>query len=183
MNDQEIAAAVSNRDESVFNDLVTKYSKLLWAVAYSVMGQTASSFDVKEIVSDVFWRFWQHPEKYIETRGSLKNYLALMTKSLALNKIRDQKDPTETDEFIWEMIPAPKADNDLIWQTLFTAIETLKEPTKRICFERFFMELKPAVISKNLNLSLNEVNNRLYQGKKKIKPIMQQLMEREDLLR
>ncbi|BDR59203.1 sigma-70 family RNA polymerase sigma factor [Xylocopilactobacillus apicola] len=182
MDDQQTAAAIKNRDESVFNELVNHYSKLLWAVAYSVLGKQTSSSEVKELVTDVFWRFWQHPAKYDSTRGSLKNYLALMTKSMALNKLRDQNDPTETDDFILETIPAPQAKNDLVWQILFAALETLTEPTKRICFERFFMELKPAVISKNLNLSLTEVNNRLYQGKKKIKPIMQQLMEREDLL-
>ncbi|BDR59205.1 sigma-70 family RNA polymerase sigma factor [Xylocopilactobacillus apicola] len=182
MDDQQIVTAIENRDEQVFDELVNRYSRLLWAVAYSILQKRTSASDVAELVSDVFWRFWQHPAKYDSTRGTLKNYLALLTKSMALNRLRGQVEISEVDQFILETIPAPQADNDLVWQTLFAALETLTEPTKRICFERFFMELKPADISKKLNLSLTEVNNRLYQGKKKIKPIMQDLMEREDLL-
>ncbi|BDR57131.1 RNA polymerase sigma factor [Xylocopilactobacillus apis] len=180
MDDQQIASAVKNKDEAVFDDVVNQYSKLLWVIAFSIIGKQTSESDVEELVSDVFWRFWQYPEKYDPSRGSLKNYLSLLTRSMAINKLQVKHDPIESDQdFILENLPDHTETNQTFWHLLFTAIESLSEPTKRICFERFFLELKPAAISENLELNVTEINNRLYQGKKKLKPILQKLMEEE----
>ncbi|BDR59207.1 RNA polymerase sigma factor [Xylocopilactobacillus apicola] len=177
MDDQWIATAVMRRDEVAFDKVVSKYSKLLWVVAFSIMGNRA---DVEELVSDVFWRFWQQPEKFDANRGSLKQYLTMLTRSMAINKLHLKQSPlTSSDDFLLENVEAPKVNNEIFWQALFKAIEALNEPTKKICFQRFFLELKPAVISERLNLSVTEVNNRLYQGKKKIRPILRQLLEEE----
>lgn len=178
MKDKEIAAAITLRDEVAFNRLIKEYSKLLWAVGWSIIGKQGSAEDLEELVSDVFLRFWNQPEKYDEKKGSLKNYLALMTKSMALNRLKAQQKIVETDDvFLLETIPEKEQADDAIWRAFFQAIETLSEPTRTICFQRFFLEWKPAFISERLQLSVDEVNRRLYRGKKKIQIVMDKLLK------
>lgn len=181
MSDEQIIQALILRNEEALIWMNSKYSKLLWVVAWSVLKDQFSPSDVEELISDVFFRIWQTPEKFDANRSSLKNYLVLMTKSIALNKLRTKHFSFETDEsFLLEMIPETTSNESSLWHYFFESINHLKDPTKIICYQRFFLELKPTTISKNLGLSLVEVNNRLYKGKIKIKHFMAEKMKGEE---
>ncbi|WP_270344536.1 RNA polymerase sigma factor [Enterococcus thailandicus] len=75
---------LKKRDDDAFDYLITAYSKLLWAVG--ARSGVHNNMDLEEIISDVFLRFWQHPEKFNPEKGSLKTYLCIMTKSMTRNK-------------------------------------------------------------------------------------------------
>ncbi len=179
MNDEEILQAVLCGDEAVFNGLVQQYSKLLWVVAYSMLGKNHPQEDVEELVSDVFVRFWKHPRKYEPERGSLKNYLALMTRSLALNKTKLRQTLEFDDTCELEALTVDRHDRALIWDIFFDGLDLLKDPTREICLQRFFYERKPEAISQLLGVSKMEVNNRLYKGKKKLQQYMKKQIEEE----
>lgn len=164
--------------EEEFQQIVSQYSKLLYAVALSVLGRKVNSADIEEIVSDVFFRFWKHPEKFDKTKSSLKNYLVLMTKSMSFNKIKkNNRDYAMLqDDFPLEGLKAEPKGNAYIWDIFFQALMVLEEPARRICMERFFNELSPKKIAKECGLSLKEVSNKLYAGKKKIRKEMERLI-------
>ncbi|WP_265455546.1 RNA polymerase sigma factor [Enterococcus sp. HY326] len=157
--------------------LIQEYSKLLYAVALSILGRHASKEDVEELVSDVFLRYWQNQSNYNPKKGSLKNYLALLTKSMSLNKLKQNKRLFEKiTDFPLEDLPEAEKENADIWDIFFEALLLIDEPTKEICLQRFFYELKPKVIAENMGMDLKEVKNRLYQGKKKIRKEMEFLL-------
>lgn len=177
MDDYELLFAIKNREEEKFDYIIKEYSKLLWVIGWAIIGKTNNKEDLEELISDVFLRFWNNPDKYDPKKGSIKNYLVLMMKSMALNKLRSNKNNLEVDEdFLLEIIPEEKGEGDSIWEIFFQATNQLKDPTKTICLQRFFLELKPAVISENLGLTIDETNRRLYKGKKKIRQLMTKLM-------
>lgn len=179
MKDEEILMALLAKDEVVFDSVIKQYSKLLWAVAYSILGKNYPSHDVQELVSDVFMRLWRSPEKYEPSRGSLKNYLALITRSLALNKLR-RKAIFEYEEVCLEEELQTPVQHPEIWTAFLVSIQELKEPTKEICIQRFVYEQKPETISRLTGLSKSEVNNRLYKGERKLRQLMaKQLMKGE----
>lgn len=171
MTDEEWQERLMQRDEKDYQLLIQQYGKLCWAVAASVLSNSPSSrMDIEELISDVFFRFWQHPEKYDPERGSLKNYLALVTKSMALNKLKKiQRESALPLEESWKgAVPEAAAD----WQDLYEAIKELEEPTREIMIRRYFYNEKPAAIRQKLRLSEKEVDNRLYRGKKKLRSLL-----------
>lgn len=173
MTNEEIYTGLLNHDEEVFNQVVTSYSKLLWAVAASVLTPTQpqAKEDIDELVSDVFIRLWRNPKSYDPVRGTIKTYLAVMTKSMAINLLTNRKRKKEeaTDDSVFSDMVTAEEMNDLDWQELYRVVMTLEEPTRSVIIKRFFCDMKPADIQKELNLSAKEVDNRLYRGKQKIK--------------
>lgn len=163
-------------EEQELVSLIENYSKLLYVVALSILGKTAQKEDVEELVSDVFLRYWQNQSNYDPQRGSQKNYLVLLTKSMSLNQLKKRKRVfLPINDFPLEELKEEKSKTD-IWDTFFQALLLLDEPTREICLERYFYELKPKIIAKNMNLTTKEVKNRLYQGKKKIRREMEYLL-------
>lgn len=178
MEESEQLAGLRNRDEAVYQQIMADYSKLLWAVAISVLNHSVSHGDIEELISDVFIRLWRSPEKYEPERGSLKNYLVMMTKSMSLNLIKKRaRQFEEVNDFPFEELrDEAESDNQELWQDFFEALKTIPEPTQEICRQRFFYELKPLAISQELKIPLKEVNNRLYNGKKQLRKEMAYLL-------
>lgn len=54
MNDERVITAIKNRNEAAINEVITKYSKLLWSVAGAVLHQIGSTQDIEECVADAF---------------------------------------------------------------------------------------------------------------------------------
>ena len=52
---------------------------------------------------------------------------------------------------------------------IFTLINALGEPDREILVRRYYYEQKPKEIALALNLSVKQVNNRLYQTKQKLR--------------
>ncbi len=164
-------------DEIDLATIIEMYSKLLYAVALSVLGKQAKKEDIEELISDVFLRYWQNKDSYHSERGSLKNYLAMMTKSMCLNQLKKRKRIfLPLVDFPLEDLKEDFPQSSDIWDIFFEALLLLDEPTREICLERYFYELKPKIIAINLDIPIKEVKNRLYIGKKKIRKEMAYLM-------
>ena len=89
MNDERTITAIKNRNEAVINEVITKYSKLLWAVAGAVLNNRGSTQDVEECVADTFIYLWEHPDKYDPQRGKLKTWLSIVARTQAVNRCRE----------------------------------------------------------------------------------------------
>lgn len=176
MEDLELLEKIAQQNEEAFEMLIDRYSKLLWVVSLSILGKNHDPQDIEEIVSETFLRLWRSPTKYQPKRGSLKNYLILITRSLSINKIqRSQKDYLLNDTFTLENIPAAEENQTFIDDMVYL-INSLNSPMREICLQRYIFENTPAMISQDLNIPLKTVNNYLYRGKR----ILQQAFNEED---
>ncbi len=177
MEDLELLRGIEQHNEEAFELLMDKYSKLLWVVSLSILGKNHDPQDIEEIVSDTFLRIWKAPGKYQPSRGSLKNYLILITKSLSINKLqRNRKDYLLEDNFTLENIPAVEENQEFVNQ-MFDLINSLNNPMREICLQRYIFEKTPAMISCELKMPQKTVNNYLYRGKR----LIQQAYERQEM--
>lgn len=92
-NDRENAKLMKRlrrRDPQALRQLVEEYSPLMWAVAAGRLPRFAgfTDRDVEECVSDAFAAFAQHPERFDETRGSIKTYLCSLVRNKAVDRFR-----------------------------------------------------------------------------------------------
>lgn len=161
-------------DDEAFDYLITAYSKLLWAVG--TRSGVHNNMDLEEIISDVFLRFWQHPEKFNPEKGSLKTYLCMMTKSMTRNKWQKvqkfkQEPLTKINEDAQQLI-SDELDEKEAWQELYNLILTFDEPTRQLLFWRIFCDLSPLEIAERTKLTSKEIDNYLYRGRKKLRHLV-----------
>ena len=173
MNDERMITAIKNRSEAAINEVITKYSKLLWSVAGAVLNNIGSTQDVEECVADAFIYLWEHPEKYNPQRGKLKTWLSIVVRTQAVNRYREiSKRNTisvENTDFIAQLGVVDNILESETRRTLLAAINALGEPDREILIRRYYYDQKPKEIAYALDMSVKQVDNRLYQTKLKLR--------------
>lgn len=173
MNDERMITAIKNRNEAAINEVITKYSKLLWSVAGAVLNNIGSTQDVEECVADTFIYLWEHPEKYSPQRGKLKTWLSIIARTQAVNRCREIAKrnivPLEDTDFIEQLGIVDTFLEAETRRALLAAVNALGEPDREILIRRYYYDQKPKEIALALDMSVKQVDNRLYQTKLKLR--------------
>ncbi len=179
MNDEKVIKAIKNRNEAAINEVIKKYSKLLWSVAGAVLNNIGSTQDVEECVADTFIYLWEHPEKYDFRRGKMKTWLSVVARTQAINRCREiarrNAVPLEDSDFTEQLgildafIEAEKR------RELIAEINELGEEEREILIRRYYYEQKPKEIALAMDMSVKQVDNRLYQTKLKLRKTLSEL--------
>jgi RNA polymerase sigma-70 factor (ECF subfamily) len=82
-----LVARIAAGDDRALAEAFDQLGGAVHAAAVRVLGSTASAQDV---VQDVFVDLWCHPERYDETLGSLRTYLAVCARRRGLDLIRSE---------------------------------------------------------------------------------------------
>ena len=173
MNDERVITEIENRREYAINEVITKYSKLLWSIAGAVLNNIGSPQDVEECVADTFIYLWEHPEKYNSQRGTLKTWLSIIVRTQAVNRCREiarrNTVSLESTGFIEQLGIADSFVESETRRALLAAVNALGEPEREILIRRYYYDQKPKEIALALDMSVKQVDNRLYQTKLKLR--------------
>ena len=175
MTDKEISKKILKRDMGVFDYLMDTYNKLLWLVVGNILEKAGTAEDIEDCISDVYLKLIEDPKCYDYKKGSIKSFLVRTGKNKAIDRYR-QLAKSNIIELSTEMFSQNKED-DVLESVIYTAdknalleaINLLKEPGKEILIRRYFFDEKPKEISSKMQLSVKEVENKLYQSKVKIR--------------
>lgn len=170
MNDLKTIAAIRNQDETVFENVIDHYSRLLWSIASAVLSQTGTEQDIEECVADTFIYLWNNAGGFDPQKGKLKTWLSIVVRSKALDRYRSlQKDQTiPLNDALALCIGVP----DLIQDSnseLNHAMLNLPEQDREILIRRYYHEQKPKEIAAALNLTVKQIDNSLYRSKQKLR--------------
>lgn len=88
MSDQEIITLLQNDPEQGMEQIVERYTGLLWSVAGQLLQEPE---DVKDCVNETFGQFYSQREEFDPAKGSLKGYLAVIIRRLAMKKRQDNR--------------------------------------------------------------------------------------------
>jgi RNA polymerase sigma-70 factor (ECF subfamily) len=181
-DDAQIRNQLLDKDEKALEFLIEKYHKLLWLIVQNTLRGIGSAEDVEECISDVFSRFWRKPEAFDPNRGTMKTYLCVMAKSMAINQYKKlaKQYGIEVGQNAGETSESAATEDTLTHicreesaAELFDAISELTKPDSEILFRRYYLGEKTSAIALQLGLQTKEVENRLYRGKNKLKSILQ----------
>lgn len=180
MTEQKMITRIKNHDEHAIGEIINKYSKLLYKIAAAILKNVASTSDIEECVADAFIYLWEHPDKYDPARSNLKTYLALITRSKALDRYRELSKTAmislDEEEFGDKIKSKLNILDNIIQkessQALTLALNSLAEPQKEIFLRRYYYEQKPREIALALNLTTKQINNHLYQAKLTLRKIL-----------
>ena len=176
LNDEKIITAIKKRNEATINEIITKYSKLLWSVAEAVLSHVGSVQDVEECVADTFIYLWEHPEKFDHQRGKLKTWLSIVARTQAVNRYREITKrntlPLEDADFVDQLDVADSVLEVETRQALIAAVNALCEPDREILIRRYYYDQKPKEIALALDMSVKQIDNRLYQTKRRLREML-----------
>jgi len=175
LTDKEISKKILKGDMSVFDYLMDSYNKLLWLVIGNILEAVGTAEDIEDCISEVYLKLMENPRGYDYKRGTIKSFLVKTGKNCAIDRYRQlaKSNVIELDAAAF----AESGDEDVLASVISTesktalleAISLLKEPGKEILIRRYFFEEKPKEIAQKMQLSVKEVENKLYQSKLKIK--------------
>ena len=176
LNDEKIITDIKNRSEVAINEIITKYSKLLWSVAEAVLSHIGSVQDVEECVADTFIYLWEHPEKFNHQRGKLKTWLSIVARTQAVNRYREITKrntlPLEDTDFIDQLSVVDAVLEAETRKALLAAVNALGEPDREILIRRYYYNQKPKEIALALDMSVKQIDNRLYQTKRRLREML-----------
>ncbi len=176
MNDEKMIQAIRNRDEYAIGAVMDAYVKLLWSIAGQILHNIGAVQDIEECVADTFIYLWEHPEKYDARRGRLKTWLSVIARTQAINRCREivkrntvSLEETACIEQMGVVDTVLQADAR---RKLATAINALGAEEREILLRRYYYDQKPREIAFALSMSVKQVDNRLYQTKRKLREML-----------
>ena len=182
LSDEEIAIRLLKKDFSVIDEVMERYNKLLWAVAGGILNNVGTVEDIEDCVSDAYVRLLEKPRRFDSKKGSLKSFIAEITKNIAIDRYRKliKAKAAETDTAIGVFADKIKDANPLEAVVLMenrdnilNALGNLSETDREIIIRRFILGGKVNEITTAMGIGAKEVENRLYRSKLKLRKILQ----------
>ena len=176
VTDKFIRDAIINKDAAMIEKVINKYSKLLWSVVATVLINSTSESDVEEIVADIFIHLWNNPEKYEPDKGKLSTYLSMVARNRAIDRYRQiakKKEVTIDDVALYDNndpidIFIENEDKDKLNDCLYR----LEEYDQDFLIRKYYYGQKNNDIARAFNISKKQVENKLYQARKKLRELL-----------
>lgn len=88
IDDKELVRAIVGRKQEAVAELYDRFSSMLMALAYRVLG---NSQDAEEILQEAFLQVWNQAARYDPKRSSVSTWLVLITRSRAIDRLRSRQ--------------------------------------------------------------------------------------------
>lgn len=170
MTDTAAIAGIKDRKERSVNEIIVKYSKYMWPVAYAVLKNIGSEQDVEHCIAGIFADLWDEPDQYDPQGGSLQDWLCTKARSKAIERYRVLSGsgtvPLDGPMMMGRM---GIQDAQLIEKNkreLSAAVASLSDTERDILIRRFYYEQTIKEIAIALNLTPKDVQGQLHRSKR-----------------
>ena len=173
MTEKQMITKLQAGDESTLDAAIMSYSRLLWGIARAVLLNVGTTQDMEECVADAFIQLWRNRETMVESRGGIKSWLCTVAKCKAIDCYRKavKKSEISLDEQL-SALGSNLFDQTLdavLQRELLAAVNALGEPDHEILLRRYYYQQKPKDIALALDLTVKQVENRLFRAKQRLR--------------
>ncbi len=140
--------------------LYDRYSKIVYSVALRVLREPASAEDV---LQEIFMQVWRSPGSFLETRGSLGGWLAVVARNRSIDNLRRRR-PTDQVEEIALASPfnlADEAERNIMMERARAAVVLLPAEQRKTLEMAFFDGLTHTEIAEITGDPLGTVKTRI----------------------
>jgi RNA polymerase sigma-70 factor (ECF subfamily) len=95
--DAQLLNRVRGGDQQAMTEIFDRYGRLVYSVALRVLQDPAHAEDVMQ---DVFFKVWREPQTFLEGRGPLGAWLAVVARNRAIDALRRRKPTDAVDDVV-----------------------------------------------------------------------------------
>lgn len=171
---QEMAwmAALRQGDEAAFLELYHAYGDRVLAVCLRILRDRQLAEDV---LSEIFWEIWRHPDRYEASRSTPQTYLLMVARSRAIDRLREisrraktlnaaSEQARDADKMPSNALPEAGAQHQEERQLVRKALDHLDDNQRQVLELAFYGGLSHQQIAKHLDSPLGTVKSRIRQG-------------------
>jgi len=133
--------------------------------------------DAEEVVTDVFMKAWRNAASYVPERGSVQGWLLTMTRTIAIDKMRKNRNPAlplETEDGSIDPVsaaPSPEQETDsALWRRRVTqALAALPPEQQQAVRLAFFSGLSHTELAGRLGQPLGTIKTRVRAGLRRMR--------------
>lgn len=164
--DKEIIKLMSNHDEQAISCIKETYLPL---ILYILKSFSLDSQDQEECINDVLLKIWKAKDDYNQ-QLSFKNYIALITRRVALNYVRkNKKHPLAYEDM--DIFGTYDIYENIEWDDI---IKKLKHHEKILFVRRYYYFQSIDMIALELGMTYKSVESRLYRLRKKLQKLLRE---------
>lgn len=164
MTDKELVTLLKQDQERGMEKIIEQHTGLLWTVASQYLSVPE---DVKDCVNDTFVEFFYNCERFDSEKGSLKGYLAAITKHLAVRRYWENRQ-NETAEYK----QVDQAEDPFSYleqqEELNAALKSLDPLDEKIIRLKYYGGMTAEEIAASLGLPYETVKKRHQRSLKKL---------------
>ena len=169
MSDTAAIAGIKDRKERSVNEIIVKYSKYMWPVAYAVLKNIGSEQDIEHCIAGIFVDLWNEPNQYDPQDGSLQDWLCTKARSKAMERYRVLSGsgtvPLDGPMMMGRMGMQDAALLEKNKRELSAAVASLSDTERDILIRRFYYEQNIKEIAIALNITPKDVQGQLHRSK------------------
>ena len=176
LDDLTLMKRIARQDEAALGELYDRYSRLVYSVAYRVVGDHGAA---EEITLDVFTRVWEKASAYQPERAKVLTWISRMTRNRAIDILRREEVRPLKHSIGWGDAPSePVADGQdpeqaagltLEMERVRAAMASLPPEQQEALALAYFKGYTHSEIAGVLDLPLGTVKGRIRAGMQKLR--------------
>lgn len=176
MKDEELLDLLRKDPQKGLAAVVGRYSAYVLKIARTRLDGLCTREDIEELVSDVFFGFYEHGRKCGFEILSLRGCLAVIAERRCIDRIAQclRRGETVPLDDIAETLPDEIPSDD--HRQLTEALKKLGEPDTSIFIRKYFLGQRTADIAKELHMRANTVDKRVSRGLVRLRKILEEEM-------
>jgi RNA polymerase sigma-70 factor (ECF subfamily) len=183
--DRTLVERMTRGDERAVQTLVDRHGDALYALAYSILQDPA---DAEEVAADAFLQAWRKAGSFDASRASVTAWLAVITRSRALDRLRSRKqggrhlaielDPVASRDppARAEHAPDRELEASEAKRLVDRALGELPEPQRRVIELAYFSGLSQSEIAERMSIPLGTVKTRTLSAMKRLREALAPLL-------
>ena len=170
IDEQYLIQQIKTGSQKALETVIDRYGSYVKAIAANIIKPSMTDADVEEVVSDVFLSLWSHPGD--PDRGSLKGYLAAITRNKARDRLRrfHLEIPLEND---FLEVPVEDSCRQIelaqLKQAVKQMVDRLEEPDRTILLRYYYFYQKTDAIAQDMGMKPATVRTKLARSRQKLK--------------
>jgi len=180
LDEKEMFLLLIQNPEKGLEKIMNQYMGFVYTIVCGKLSGMCSKQDIEECVSDIFYEVYRTRNLIDLEKGSLKSYLAVLSKRTAIDVFRKQRNSSNDvsfDEFDHDWIAA---DSDVeisvidseTSDLLIQEIKALGEPDSQIMIRKYYFGQSSKIISKALGIKENTINKKASRALAKLKKVL-----------
>jgi RNA polymerase sigma-70 factor (ECF subfamily) len=175
ITDAELLRQIADGDEEALSSLYDRYKSILFSLILRILH---SQPEAEDILQDVFIQVWNKAGDFDEARGRPFTWLATLSRSRAIDRLRQlgSRERTATEATREAPDVVVDAEDDAIRseqsEVVRNALAALPEEQRRTLLLAYFEGLTQTEIADKLNTPLGTVKTRMRSGMMKLRELL-----------